>query len=545
MDVHVVGNGKLKVKIQCVEQRREFYQRFFAFVSPYFLPQKDEGEIDLYLNLKEDTAFSWEWKKQCRLEHQIRHSSAEAFNLILMRGELADGTHVAWNERDTTGYAFTQGTQQMDMYVSNNSFIHLIEFFRYYLLLLEVSRGSMLLHASAVENTVSGKIVAICGAKGAGKTSTMLNLLESSRFRYFSGDKLLVDMHDNALRVRGWPDYPHVGVGSLRQHPKLCHRIGLVTSEPPMSVANDSDKYLFTPELFYSALGKPFVQEGPLEAVLLSDIMGEKLDPVCLKHKEKLDLDESKLFEDPYQFLTATWHGLHRPEISEPVGAEHEQVRHQLYASNWLALSGNVPISTIEQSLKQTDQIKLALVASSGAGKSTTAELLKKSFNGQGLTVSIEKLAKPLYGLQAAYFHVLAKEQHPEIQHQQLLEQIATNLRMLNPHSLVDNLFARLDYNTDKVVITDDLRDLRTDWPALVAKGYVIVKVICDEQIRQERLEKRQDLQSQVKSHLDSDINAIEADLYIENSGDLTTLERNVEAFVRSLLGSQYGREIA
>ena len=83
MDV-VLGNGKVKVKISYTEKRQEIYQRFLAFITPYFLPESDSDDIDLFLNLEAETEFSDEYKALCVNEHVIRVSSAEAFNIKLM-----------------------------------------------------------------------------------------------------------------------------------------------------------------------------------------------------------------------------------------------------------------------------------------------------------------------------------------------------------------------------------------------------------------------------------------------------------------------------
>jgi dephospho-CoA kinase len=542
MDV-VLGNGKVKVKISYTEKRQEIYQRFLAFITPYFLPESDSDDIDLFLNLEAETEFSDEYKALCVNEHVIRVSSAEAFNIKLMRGELPDGTHLAWHERDLTGYAFVQQSKTMTMYASNSSFIHLIEFFRYYMLLIEAGKGSLLLHASAVENVKSGNIIAICGVKGAGKTSTMLNLSRSDQFSYFSGDKVLLDIHQDKLRVRGWPDYPHVGVGSLRQQPELCSRIGLDPSMPPMSLASHRDKYLFTPELFHGALGKPTSQEGGVEVIVLPDVLAETVTINRLSDIEKLSIDEGHLFENPYDFMTASWHGLFTPVLSEPVLDEHQRIRQKLLSEKWLTLTGNVEANAIEEFINaEQQQIKIALVAPSGSGKSTVAKMLKECFQQKGLTVGCEKLAKPLYDLQSQYFSVIGEFTDNETQHQKLLEGIADNLRMLQSKSLVNHLYSRLVGNDDDVIITDDLRDADTDWPALVEQGYVCVRIQSSEANRINRLNDRSDFQSQMTSKLDPSIKSIVTKYTIENNGSINDLENQVELWVTSFLEARYGK---
>lgn len=538
---HVLGNGKIRIEVDCVESRSQLYQRFLAFISPYFLSEKVEGEVDLHLTLHEENTFLPEWKTCYTGEETIRRSTAEAFNLELSRGELSDGTQIAWNERDQTGYAFVPGSQRMDLYISNSSFIHLIEFFRYYCLLLEAGKGSVLLHASAVENLETGEVLAISGVKGGGKTTTMLNLVGSGKYGFFSGDKLLVDLHEGALRVRGWPDYPHVGVGSLRRHPELCRKLGLLVSEPPMSDADARDKYLFTPELFYGALGTPKTPSGSLEGLLLPDILGEAQASALLSSLDKERIDQRQLFENPYEFTTAKWHGLTYKEMDDSVRDLHQKVNKGLYRVKWLKTSGHFSAQEIESQLRMPDAIKIALVAPSGSGKSTAARLIKQAFEQRGLTVLSEKLAQPLYDLQAAYFETASLTVPNRAQHQKLLENIASNLRMLSKDSLVQHLFTRLIGSNVDVIITDDLRDKETDWPALVNSGYRVIRVACDEPVRIERLQGRQDIQSQVESPLDDAINAIETHYVLDNNATLDSLEREVLSLVDTLLGHAHG----
>lgn len=537
MESVILSNDKLTVKVSYVDSRRELFQRLMAFISPVFvaLEASDEAE-DLQLMLYPHTDFQDEWKSACYSERTIRRSTAEAFNIELRYGELSDERQIAWNERDQTGYVWRKRGRKMAMYVSHSSFIHIIEFFRYYLLALEAAKGSLILHATGVENSATGGIVAICGVKGAGKTSTMLNLTTSGAFHYFSGDKLLIDICNGEFRVRSWPDYPHVGAGSLRQHPDLCHKIGLTHSQPPLSNAENRDKFLFLPELFYGALGKSTRRAAALEAVVLPDVLADTLSIAMITGQEKSTLDAHRLFEDPYDFITATWHGLALPEREDTLIAAHQAVRTRLYELSWLKLSGNVQAADLAARLRQGSQIRLALVASSGSGKSTTASLLKDAFNQRGLSVSIEKLAQPLYSLQRAYFNELMQSIEADAQHQLLMEKIADNLRMLNPRALVEHLFTRLKDNHAQVILTDDLRDKQTDWPALVEQGYTVIRVRCDEGVRRRRLNDRHDLHSQFVSELDEDINTIKSHFTLDNNSDMSQLRVVVGELVDELL---------
>lgn len=530
-------NGKLNVQVLFAEAQHEILQRLLAFVHPVFVVQHITPQLcDLYLTLHNDCDFHADWRAACTLDCTIRQSTAEAFNITLRRGELNDGRQMAWHDRDGTGYVWKHNSQHMDMYVNHRSFIHIIEFFRYYLLAVEAAKSSVILHATGVVNRATGNVVAICGAKGAGKTSTMLNMTLSGSFEYFSGDKLLVDIVDSEIRVRGWPDYPHVGVGTLRQHPDFCLQIGMTPNAPPLSIASDGDKFLFAPELFYGALGKSRLREAALEAMLLPNVLKHDLSINILEHNDKCMLDENKLFEDPLKFITATWHGLALPDADEKSSSDLKLVREKLFRLIWLRLSGNVSGSVLSAALNQRKQLRLAFVASSGSGKSTAAALFKEVFSDYGFSVSVEKLAHPLYILQKCYFEQLGHSITSGRQHQSLMEKIADNLRMLDPRALVENLFGRLSANNADIILTDDLRDKQVDLPELLNKGYIIVGISCDENIRKSRLSERQDLQSLFVSKLDSDIGSIKSDFTICNSGSIDELKDKVYALVKQLL---------
>ncbi|XBS69138.1 AAA family ATPase [Acerihabitans sp. KWT182] len=269
---------------------------------------------------------------------------------------------------------------------------------------------------------------------------------------------------------------------------------------------------------------------------MLPNVQDSTLAIKVTGRSEKNALDSNHLFENPLYFTTATWHGLALPEWDAVNETTHQKIRDRLYQLSWLTLSGNVPAATLADRLCQGTQLRLALVAGSGSGKSTTAELLREAFRKRGLLVSIEKLAQPLYSLQQAYFNELAQTIDADVQHQHLMEKIADNLRMLEPRSLINHLFARLQRNKSDVILTDDLRDKKIDWPALIEHGYVVIRVLCDESIRRQRLNARQDMQSQITSTLDTDIRAIEADITLDNNGDINQLRDGVNALVERLL---------
>src|SRR6187402_1316503 len=135
--------------------------------------------------------------------------------------------------------------QNLTVYVSEGSRIHLFEIVRQLSLLVEESLGSVLLHASATATATAAYLVV--GKKGAGKTTTLFDMICEQGHGYLSGDRVLLSSHQGELLVRGWPDYPHVGIGTLAQHRKLGSELDIELRSPDGSLKPAEQKELIEP----------------------------------------------------------------------------------------------------------------------------------------------------------------------------------------------------------------------------------------------------------------------------------------------------------
>lgn len=290
----------------------ELRQRCMGFLQPYFWETKEEGEAHLQIHLHPATHFPTERiNKRKQNRHQIRRSTAAIFNLeVVSNADDEAGLLFTLDEARQVGYAIDRIKDRVDFYSGLNGFVHLIELIRYYGLLIEQAAGTALLHASAVVDEKSGMVIGIVGPKGSGKTSTMLNMVCADRWRYFSGDKLLARLEEGHVVVRGWPDFPHVGWGSLKGFPHLVNHFES-TRKPGNEALCVTDKLLFEPEEFRAIVPPAQVSSGRLGAILLPEVgakgprMREALD-----ERAKRCLSRDELFEFPSDFVTATWHGL-------------------------------------------------------------------------------------------------------------------------------------------------------------------------------------------------------------------------------------------
>jgi len=185
-------------------------------------------------------------------------------------------------------------------------------------------------------------------------------------------------------------------------------------------------------------------------------------------------------------------------------------------------------------------QIRLCIIAPSGSGKSTVARMMKEAFESAGMTVGIAKLAAPLYALQAEFYRECGLRLEPGRQDQRLLEIIATEMRRIKPDSLVRSFEHRLESSESDVVINDDLRDDLIDGPRLREHGFLIIRVVCDSILREQRLLSRGDISVVSRSNLDGQIERIREDFVLTNDESLERLRTQVDKFAAVL--AEYNR---
>ncbi|MBF8263417.1 MAG: hypothetical protein HW387_1082 [Parachlamydiales bacterium] len=163
--------------------------------------------------------------------------------------------------------------------------------------------------------------------------------------------------------------------------------------------------------------------------------------------------------------------------------------------------------------------LKYCLIAPSGSGKSSVAKFMCKCFQDHNLRCEILKLSEPIYNLQKQFYQQAKMEINPSQQNQFLMEDIALNLRLLNPKAIINNFLERYDSVNVSVVINDDVRDVNIDWMILKGLEFRTILINASEEIRKERLSKRGDLMVSATSHLDENFGRMKPDVIIENNG--------------------------
>jgi dephospho-CoA kinase len=180
--------------------------------------------------------------------------------------------------------------------------------------------------------------------------------------------------------------------------------------------------------------------------------------------------------------------------------------------------------------------IRLSLVAPSGSGKSSAAGFLRDAFQRRGHSTVIIKLADPLYRLQTAFYTECGMELAQGTQNRHLMENIATQLRSISPTSLLDNFVRQVEHSEADVVINDDLRDYKIDWPGLVALGFQVILIVSTEEQIKKRLSGRGDIGINTESQVDKHLGFIKADYKLANQASLDDLRLAVETMVDRII---------
>ncbi|NOR61550.1 MAG: hypothetical protein GQ535_03525 [Rhodobacteraceae bacterium] len=273
----------------------------------------------------------------------LRRSSALPFNLDLLLS-LDDGTGVvAYDPKTLTGYIVNRNQASIAFYVTNDSLFHLVETLRYTLLMAEQNRSTLILHASAAQ-TDQGDLMLVLGDKGRGKTTTLLSMVLRDKLRYFSGDKVLADIVDGALRLRAWPDYAHVGIGTFSLFPDFARACGISLTDDNGQPRPNGEKHLVAPDRFAHALDAvPERQASCVSHVILPDVTAEGpliRDLPLTTLPGRFD----GILEDARQFTPGCWHQL--TENKAPVAAD--VIFAALSDARWVEVLGrDVPLSEL------------------------------------------------------------------------------------------------------------------------------------------------------------------------------------------------------
>lgn len=183
------------------------------------------------------------------------------------------------------------------------------------------------------------------------------------------------------------------------------------------------------------------------------------------------------------------------------------------------------------------NQIRVCVFGHSGSGKSMAARYLLQRFQEHGYTTDWIKLAEPLYRLQGQIYATAGRPIERYAQDQHMLEWLARECRRINPHALVEDFDRRLRASTAQVVMCDDLRDGKVDYPYLKENGFTFVHIRVGAEMARQRLQQRQDLSTVFASPASQDVDTMPYDVVVDNDkNDPDHLHRQLEEVVVRLI---------
>ncbi|NEB00670.1 hypothetical protein [Streptomyces sp. SID13726] len=155
----------------------------------------------------------------------LRKSASEFFTVPARRA-LVDGLEYLECTKTGSRFVFDRAARVVDVTLGAGGHMDLVELVRDLVLKHQENTGAAVLHATAAYR--DGEVVLVTGAKGAGKSTVLLELVEHFGYQVLSGDKtVLHELPDGSVVAAGWPDYPHLGYGTVAKYPGLKEIAGI------------------------------------------------------------------------------------------------------------------------------------------------------------------------------------------------------------------------------------------------------------------------------------------------------------------------------
>lgn len=172
----------------------------------------------------------------------VRKSASPFFTIPATRARIERDEYVDCVATGTS-MAFHPAQGRIDVALPAAGYLDFVERVRDLVLKDQENRGVLVLHATSAER--DGSLAVISGSKGAGKSTILLELVEHFGFRVVAGDTTLAFVDESGdVILTGWPDYPHLGFGTIDRYPGL------------LRIAGIPDDYVPATEQVFSPLGK-------------------------------------------------------------------------------------------------------------------------------------------------------------------------------------------------------------------------------------------------------------------------------------------------
>lgn len=157
--------------------------------------------------------------------------------------------------------------------------------------------------------------------------------------------------------------------------------------------------------------------------------------------------------------------------------------------------------------------MNICLLGKAGSGKDTVADyLVTKGFHRRAFADKLKEIAIDLFGMTQ--------------KDRALLQQIGDKMREIQPNVWLDYLFR----NAAEPCVITDCR-MPNEYEACRSRGWMMVRVVADEEMRLSRLLKRDGEVNReaLRHHSESDLDDYPVDVTLDNNGSFEELYRQIE----------------
>jgi len=273
-----------------LKEIQEFFRNYFTIETVSV-----NSDCDIYIRFYPYSKFDNRTFTSLDFQHVvIRNSSAEQF---CFEGDTASKNSIEWIHCPSTKTAllFYHEEKTIVAFITSSSHYQIVDLIRCLVINNEEYKGTMILHASGVVYNDSG--IAFVGSKGAGKTTFSLDLAKQEGVYFFSGDKLFLRLQNDGIVMHPWPDYPHVGTGTIYADNTML--AGLIKKGYNISRCNPNSKILLNQyELCDIFNLTPYYKPVYLRKILLPRIENAETTVERIFHMEEIFISNLEFSEE-------------------------------------------------------------------------------------------------------------------------------------------------------------------------------------------------------------------------------------------------------
>ncbi len=291
-----IGYAGHRITADVAADAADVVDRVWRFVRPHFTVEPTEPGATAPVHVAFRSRDRWSApsaEAEPTLVRKARNPTKHVWGRCWRRA----GAEVIEVPQSGTVFELSADGGSATVYVSDRSQYHASDFVRDLMWDLALATGRFI-HASAV--AWGGEAIAFAGEKGAGKTTTAIDFLTAGA-AFATGDVLHLRFGSEG-ECHSFPDFPHVGWGTLRSFPEMAGPL----AELGLEEGADGDKILLPHDWYETSLGaKQAAAPLLLKAIVLPQVDGPgapviepaEADPDCLASMPRETTDPDQGYE--------------------------------------------------------------------------------------------------------------------------------------------------------------------------------------------------------------------------------------------------------